>query len=585
MEVIMKRKVLKRTSVATIVVLAVLLIAMLFVFAFPKASAKAVSSTVNIMFLSDGGSECEPIRTVKYGDSVQLPTSTKLGYNFVGWSLESGNANKLVTSADLWNKYIPVEENEVLTLYAIWSPKSYKFTFIPNNGIGTYNMYYNVEQSTKDGIRLPIEEKLGYRFKGWNYNGNSVYYIDLVNILNNGGDDAANAVTLSAQWTPVTVAAIDNDIQNLFVEDMFLDFSSAPSNGPYKYYIKNSVEIITLYGNGKDVKNASFVIEARNTELKIVLYNIKIFAPDNTNAIYAEDANSATLGKVNGKWCMTISGNTTLNIECIGANNEIHGGTRTYYDLNEKANPSKYCSGIVAKNINIRCDDLYYWDYDLRANLQVYGGSGHKDYYGINGGAGIWASYFTAENYIKLQVYGGHGSKGKQGEIGETGDPGVSGHNDGYIGGTGATGERGGDGRYALNVSHKITVTDYAELECTGGNGGKGGKGGKGGTGGTGREAALFRYAGNGGKGGTGGTGGNGGTGFAAIMNSAEISEMYGGKIVSQVGGTGGAGGEAGDAGDGGQGGKRLNGTRADSGAPGAPGKEGAAGASNTWSI
>ena len=573
----MKRKVLKKTTTATVLILAILIISMLFVFAFPITSAKAVSATVTIDFSPNGGSACEPIRTVKYGDSIQLPTSTKLGYNFVGWSLESGNANKIVTNTDLWNKYTPVEENEVLTLYAIWSPKSYKFTFIPDNGYGTFYKYYNVDQSTINGIQLPKEYKLGYRFKGWKYNGSVVEYIDLKNILKTGGDAAANAITLEAQWTPVTKAVAGSNIQNLDAKDMFLDFSSVSSNGPFNYYIKDSVDTITLYGNGKTINNASFVIATRNTALTIVMYNIRIYAPDNTNAIYAEAADGTTLGKVNGKWCLTIDGDTTLNIECIGANNEIRGGKRTYYEITEGADPSKYCSGIVSKNINISTDDLYYGDYDAYATLKVYGGDGYTS--ATNGGSGIWASYLTIES-INMEAYGGDGATGESGAYGTTGATGGLGHNNGYDGGTGGDGGNGGNGRYALNVSHKITIRYTATVKCTGGNGGAGGAGGTGGTGGTGREAAFARYAGNGGNGGQGGNGGNGGIGYAAIMNSAEVVVLDN-SVLDKVGGQSGAAGAGGAGGAGGSGGKRLNGTYADSGAAGAAGTEGSAGSSN----
>ncbi|MBQ7500624.1 MAG: InlB B-repeat-containing protein [Clostridia bacterium] len=140
------------------------------------------AATYTVSFNTDGGSACAS-QTVEAGTQIRLPSTSRSGYIFGGWSdgtsTYSANAkytvNSNVTFTALWSKE---PETEFVTV-----------NFVTNAG------YSIVPMQVEKGriITLPGITRDGYFFVGWN-DGNAVYPA--------GTSYAVNSdVTLSAVWS------------------------------------------------------------------------------------------------------------------------------------------------------------------------------------------------------------------------------------------------------------------------------------------------------------------------------------------------------------------------------------------------
>ncbi len=117
----------------------------------------------------------------KYGE---LPVPEKEGLNFAGWYI----GDVKITSTSV------VDTTSNHTLVAKWNPIQYKLVYNLDGGtmdvketVCSYNEYYT----------LPIPEKLGYVFKGWEYNGTLYKSGNRIRNLSNKNNDV---LTLKAVW-------------------------------------------------------------------------------------------------------------------------------------------------------------------------------------------------------------------------------------------------------------------------------------------------------------------------------------------------------------------------------------------------
>ena len=115
-------------------------------------------ATVEITFNANGGSVNPSTTTLTVGEAYgTLPTPTRAGYAFDGWYTAE-------TNGDLIKSTTIVEDAENHTLYAHWSLKTYKITFLKNQGQAVDALSYTVESGN---IVLPTTTRSGYTFIGW----------------------------------------------------------------------------------------------------------------------------------------------------------------------------------------------------------------------------------------------------------------------------------------------------------------------------------------------------------------------------------------------------------------------------------
>ena len=90
-------------------------------FALIACSPKTANVTLNVNG-GDALAQTEYVATV--GEVLELPTPTKTGYDFSGWTFE--NTAEAFTSGSEWTK--EAEEGQGFTLVAQWTAKSINFT-------------------------------------------------------------------------------------------------------------------------------------------------------------------------------------------------------------------------------------------------------------------------------------------------------------------------------------------------------------------------------------------------------------------------------------------------------------------------
>lgn len=92
---------------------------------------------------------------VKDGENLQMPTPTKIGYDFDGWFTSNAFSGNPISSIT----YANAQAN---TYFAKWSPTNYTVTYIIE-GQETTTGTITIE----DVLTLPTPQKTGYTFMGW----------------------------------------------------------------------------------------------------------------------------------------------------------------------------------------------------------------------------------------------------------------------------------------------------------------------------------------------------------------------------------------------------------------------------------
>lgn len=109
----------------------------------------------------NGGTPSKSSSSFHYNDALgTLPTATRTGYTFKGWSTSNtGTVNVNTTTKVTAN----------VTYYAVWTINSYTWTFDANGGTGdtTKTLNYNATLSTLPTASRASTEANNYTFAGW----------------------------------------------------------------------------------------------------------------------------------------------------------------------------------------------------------------------------------------------------------------------------------------------------------------------------------------------------------------------------------------------------------------------------------
>lgn len=126
--------------------------------------AHFTANQYTVSYETNGGTACNPSTKKVTFDSQYstLCTTTKTGYTFAGWHLDSTLTNK-VTNTTI------VKTASDHTLYAKWTANTYSISYTLNSGThgtnhpetGTYDSAFTINNPTRSG----------YTFKGWNITG------------------------------------------------------------------------------------------------------------------------------------------------------------------------------------------------------------------------------------------------------------------------------------------------------------------------------------------------------------------------------------------------------------------------------
>ena len=137
---------------------------------------------LTLSFETYGGVKIDPIKGLKEGEEVKLPTPVRNGYTFDYWY----TTPELSFGTDV-RKTVTV--NEDMTLYAGWFALDYNIEFISNCSVKVKTL----NALTDEPITLPVIERSGYNFLGW-YEDDELYTRTVMEPRN---------ITLVAKWERV----------------------------------------------------------------------------------------------------------------------------------------------------------------------------------------------------------------------------------------------------------------------------------------------------------------------------------------------------------------------------------------------
>ncbi|MDR3185210.1 MAG: InlB B-repeat-containing protein [Christensenellaceae bacterium] len=179
-------------------------------------------NSYSILFDPNGGSATMPTQgPLLYTEIVTLNSNLfyRDGYQFSGWSLNRDHIDYL-DGSNIGSGLSSVDD-AVVSLFAIWTPKTYEIKYFPNFGTGTtviFNATYDLEFMIKAIEEIGME-RAGYEFLSWNSSinghGNAYYAGSLELNLTTEAN-----FNLYAQWTPKVfkIQFVANDGSNLVTE-------------------------------------------------------------------------------------------------------------------------------------------------------------------------------------------------------------------------------------------------------------------------------------------------------------------------------------------------------------------------------
>ncbi len=157
-----------------------------------------------VKFNANGGNGVMADMGLKYGESRRIAGKyTKPGYVISGWNTQPGG-NGISFAPDAYLRNLAGKNGAVITLYAMWSPASYRIKFVKNGGTGSMSRI-NVTYGKAVSLPKVSFTRKGYTFKNWNTepDGTGSTYKNLSSVINLSTENN-DVVGLYAQWKPIT---------------------------------------------------------------------------------------------------------------------------------------------------------------------------------------------------------------------------------------------------------------------------------------------------------------------------------------------------------------------------------------------
>ena len=215
-----------------------------------------------ITYNTNGGSGNIESQSKTYLKDISLTSiqPTRTGYTFSNWNTSSLGVGKSYSSGGLYTA------NSTVTLYAQWTPNTYKVAFNANSGIASTtskNVIYNATYGT-----LPIPSRIGYTFKGWYTDKTGGSEITSETIVNTTSD-----ITLYAKWEsviPYTESIVTKSGTKLIIDTKVRNITA-----PYDILIvgyKNN-KFVAMKRVPHDEQNSPYTLEGDMDEIKIMVWN------------------------------------------------------------------------------------------------------------------------------------------------------------------------------------------------------------------------------------------------------------------------------------------------------------------------
>ena len=174
------------------------------------ANWQVIEYTITLLDMDGAGTSEAPVYTVE--QPVTLPTPTREGYAFLGWTVNSDMAPQLTVvlpQGSIGNK----------TYTANWELTGYTVTMNLNGGSGETTLLYTVED---EEFALPTPTRNGYEFVGWTGEGIIMPQLNVTIPTGSTGDKA-----YTANWQVIEYT-------------ITLDTNGGPNVSPIKYTVEDS---------------------------------------------------------------------------------------------------------------------------------------------------------------------------------------------------------------------------------------------------------------------------------------------------------------------------------------------------------
>ncbi len=465
--------------------------------------AKFINKNINCKVNIDGkSSEFTNLSySVEYGGTIKdLPLPTKTNFEFVGWYTLVEGKDVLVHDGTIFKRGMNIlnQENyeiveDTITIYAKYTPKKYRVTFIYDLG--------GVENT--DVIEVPHGESVvDYSPKSKNEYNEEITFSWGTNKDDNIENEFTRVyqdVTLYALGYVTTYNKIYRSIISLDGSQIMIDFRTTNNtNINSKYISASGVKRIVLIGNPqKTYTNFSVVVSATGYDVELKLVNFKYKASSGEIGLDASGISNNCKLILNAEGNSSITGGSGTNGK-NGVSYDVNKSTKTPHSGQPGTNGTAGKAALIGNNVEINVD--------LSGALYLIGGQG------------------------------GSGGQGGNGEGSASDGIAQAGH--------GAVGGSGGAGGNGIEVAYALTLNSQGNLFATGGNGGNGGSGGNGGNN---KDTGITDRADHGGHGANGGSGGAGGIGI--LISESAIFESKKNNTITATGGSGGNGGRGGSGG------------------------------------
>ena len=203
-------------------------------------------NTISYNFnLNGNGGTYSSANVIVKDNSVTLPTPTRAGYTFAGYS--DSNSGNVITSKEVSN--ISIINNK--TIYAKWNTNTYSITYNLNGGtINNSKTTYTVN----DSFTLVKPSRTGYEFLGWTGSNGTTPQISVTVSKGNIGNKTYNAnwKKIDAQITGITIVSYRSEDYGKTYEtwygnaDGYYSFGTSNKNaGNWKVTVSNhSVSVV-----------------------------------------------------------------------------------------------------------------------------------------------------------------------------------------------------------------------------------------------------------------------------------------------------------------------------------------------------
>ena len=158
-------------------------------------SVRWAKESYTINFNANGGSVSGSPKSVSYGDTFSLPTPSRTGHVFTGWTYNGStySAGQSYTVPDYGGNGTSV------TFTANWRAERYDVIYVKGNGENNSTGSVNYGSSLS---LLSAPSRTGYSFTGWVCDRGGTYSAGASYSPGAYGDNAD--ITFTAQWTPRT---------------------------------------------------------------------------------------------------------------------------------------------------------------------------------------------------------------------------------------------------------------------------------------------------------------------------------------------------------------------------------------------